>query len=57
VALNVPVWDKFLLVNADLHDHITELKEMVQCNCQDDHANQLGMLRCAECNPDSYMDW
>jgi hypothetical protein len=57
VALNVPVWDKFLLVNADLHDRITELKDTVPCNCQDDHPNQLGMLRCAECNPDSYMDW
>ena len=57
VALTIPVWDKFLLVNDDLHERVTELEDAVPCKLQDDHINQLGRLRCGECNPDSYMDW
>jgi hypothetical protein len=57
VALNVRVWDKFLLVNADLHDRVTELKDTIPCICEDDHANQLGFLKCSECNPHGFMDW
>ncbi|KAK3098459.1 hypothetical protein FSP39_019666 [Pinctada imbricata] len=34
-----------------------DLDSVVPCQFADDHANQLGMLRCSECNPDGYRDY
>ena len=36
---------------------IPELSSVVPCAFQSDHANQLGYLRCSECNPNDYTNW
>ena len=36
---------------------IPELSSVVPCVFRSDHANQLGFLQCAECNPNDYMKW
>ena len=42
---------------ADIGAAIPELDSIVPCLFQSDHANQLGFLSCAECNPNDYMNW
>lgn len=34
-----------------------ELETTEPCFLQEDHQNQLGMLRCAVCNPQEYQNW
>ena len=36
---------------------LPDLNAVVPCYLQSDHANQLGALRCPECNPNDYMNW
>lgn len=36
---------------------ILELSSIVHCAFQSDHANQLGYLRCSECNPNDFTNW
>ena len=36
---------------------LTELDGVVPCYMQSDHMNQLGALRCSECNPNDYQNW
>ena len=36
---------------------IPELSSVVPCQFQSVHANQLGFLRCSECNPNDYTNW
>ena len=36
---------------------LPELENVIPCYMQDDHMNQLGMLRCKYCNPDECMNW
>ena len=42
---------------ADVGAVIPELDGIVPCQFQSDHANQMGMLRCSECNPNDYTNW
>ena len=36
---------------------LPELDGVVSCYVQSDHMNQLGALRCSECNPNDYQNW
>ena len=36
---------------------LPELDGVVPCYVQSDHINQLGALRCSECNPNNYQNW
>ena len=36
---------------------LPELDRVVPCYMQSDHMNQLGTLRCSECNPNDYQNW
>ena len=36
---------------------LPELDGVVPCYVQSDHMNQLGALRCLECNPNDYQNW
>ena len=36
---------------------IPELDSVVPCMFQSNHTNQLGFLRCRECNPNDYTNW
>ena len=36
---------------------LPELNSVVPCYTQTDHLNQLGFLKCMECNPDDHMNW
>ena len=36
---------------------LPELDGVVSCYVQSDHMNQLGALRCLECNPNDYQTW
>ena len=42
-----------------LHDiaKAMDLCDVVPCYLDEDHQNQLGMLKCAECNPFNFLDW
>ena len=36
---------------------LPELDGVVSCYVQSDHMNQLGALRCSECNQNDYQNW
>ena len=57
VSLTVPMWDKFLLADAGLYTVLPRLNNTLRCMEEADHSNQLGFLKCSECNPESFMDW
>lgn len=38
-------------------DFVPELSSTVPCPYQSNHMNQLGFLKCPECNPDNYTEW
>jgi hypothetical protein len=57
VSLTVALWDKFLLADAGLYSILPELNNTLRCMEEADHGNQLGFLKCSECNPDGFMDW
>ena len=44
-------------VLSDIGNVLPELSDVVPCLFQRDHANQLGYLRCSECNPNDYTNW
>ena len=41
----------------EINRTLPELDAVVPCHIQGDHINQLGMLRCSECNPDDFTNW
>lgn len=41
----------------EINCHIPELSDVVPCGMSEDHQNQMGMLRCTECNPNDYQNW
>lgn len=41
----------------EINRTIPELDTVVPCYLKIDHMNQLGMLRCSECNPDNFTNW
>lgn len=41
----------------DIATSLPELNAVVPCYLQSDHLNQLGMLQCAECNPNECVNW
>ncbi|KAK3085487.1 hypothetical protein FSP39_004116 [Pinctada imbricata] len=41
----------------DIKGHLPELITVVPCYMRDDHQNQIGMLKCRNCNPDDYQNW
>jgi hypothetical protein len=49
--------DNFAKHWESIKNAIPELETFVPCYQQDDHLNQLGMLRCPACNPDDYINW
>ena len=40
-----------------LEKEVPQLETILPCFMRDDHQNQLGMLRCATCNPLEYNNW
>ena len=36
---------------------LTRTRLELPCYMQSDHMNQLGALRCSECNPNDYQNW
>ena len=42
----------------DILDDIRQtMHDVVPCYLGEDHQNQLGMLKCAECNPFNFLEW
>ncbi len=44
-------------VAGDVGSVTPELSGVVPCFLSSDHANQLGMLTCPECNPNDFQNW
>lgn len=38
-------------------DFVPELNSVIPCIYSSDHQNQLGFLRCSECNPNNFTEW
>ena len=56
INLNKAKWDSLKDVMAIIRGFVPELND-VSIGCTEDHANQMGMLQCAECNPFDYMQY
>jgi hypothetical protein len=51
IALKIPEWRRLFESIEVIQGHIPEMAQVIPCNIQEDHQNQLGYLRCPECNP------
>ena len=47
-------FDTLVKLKAEIEQVIPELNSVQPCWMSEDHMNQEGMLRCAECNPNDY---
>ena len=54
IALKFTEFQKLVEAVPVLDQHVPELLQVNPCYKQDDHQNQLGMLGCVECNPNSF---
>lgn len=57
ISLFVTEWRDLISCCRDLENKFPEMEEAQPCYMQDDHQNQEGMLRCAECNPGGATEW
>jgi len=57
ISLKVQEFRKLVESFDDIKEKIPELANVVRCLDRGDHQNQLGALRCPECNPDDCQNW
>ena len=57
LCLRPDEYRRLKLMIPDVGSLVPELSSVVPCMFQGDHANQLGYLRCPECNPNDYTNW
>jgi len=49
-------WKEFNTLFFEINQ-LMGMDNFTPCHLQDDHLNQIGMLRCPDCNPASYSEW
>lgn len=57
ITLRPAEYEKLKDVSSVIGDFLPDLNSIVPCPYQSDHMNQLGFLKCPECNPDNYTEW
>ena len=57
ITLRPAEYEKLKDVSSVIGDFLPELNSIVPCPYQSDHMNQLGFLKCTECNADNYTEW
>jgi hypothetical protein len=57
IFLRPDEYSELKVVAAEVGTVLPELDGVVPCIQQDDHMNQLGYLRCTECNPNDFQNW
>jgi hypothetical protein len=57
ITLRPGEYDKLKDVSRVIGDFHPELNSVVPCPYQSDDLNQLGFLRCPDCNPDNFKEW
>jgi len=57
IALGFEQWRKLMDAFDTVVSFVPELRDVTSCMLKEDHQNQLGALRCVECNPNDCMNW
>jgi hypothetical protein len=57
ICLLTEEWNALLEHATEVEKLVPEVKGGVPCAYRDDHANQVGLLSCSHCNPNTYQDW
>ena len=57
LCLRPTEYERLKEVIPEIGTALPELNSIVPCMFRSDHANQLGLLQCAECNPNDFMNW
>jgi hypothetical protein len=57
IALKIDQFKALLGIIGDVNSCIPEIADVVSCSIREDHQNQLGALRCSECNPNDFQNW
>lgn len=57
ITLQFPEWEELMLLADTIVSVLPEIKDTIPCYMRGDHQNQMGALNCAECCPDTYMDY
>lgn len=57
ICLRSSEYAKLKAAASMIGDFVPELNAVVPCPYSSDHMNQLGFLRCPECNPDNFTEW
>ena len=57
IFLKFEQWEKLKDTFQIMEDFVPELNTVIPCAMQEDHQNQVGMHRCAFCNPNDHQNW
>lgn len=57
IAIGFAQFHKLKDVMNEVDKRVPELETVIPCMMSEDHQNQLGMLRCSECNPGDCINW
>ena len=57
IPLKFDEYDTLIKLRAEIEQVMPELKDTEPCYMGNDHMNQLGYLRCTECNPNDCCNW
>ena len=57
IALRQPEWDRLKDAFDHLEEDVPALKGIQPCHMDEDHRDQMGMMRCPECTPNDYPSW
>ena len=57
IPLKFEEYDTLIKLKAEIEQVMPELKDTQPCYMDSDHLNQIGYLRCAECNPNGCYNW
>jgi len=57
ICLSADEWAKVLEQTGDVEKRVPEVRNAVPCAFRTDHSNQMGLLSCSHCSPNSCEDW
>jgi hypothetical protein len=57
ICLSTDEWTKVLEQAGDVEKLVPEVQNAVPCAYRTDHSNQIGLLSCSHCSPNTCQDW
>ena len=57
IGLRFTEFEELVKLLDEINSYVPELADVIPCLSREDHQNQLGALKCSECNPNDCQNW